>query len=270
MRYVKGSVILKLQDRELLHLVADAQYVTHSQLFQLTRLKTLESKREIFNWRTRRLTKNGLLRKHVTPYLDADVLYSVTPGAIAALERMGITYLGGYVEPGNDPQETLISHALEINEIRLALERSGILVSWTSEAFIRVLNLCPTLRYAKTYDAVVRVNLSRTVWSEFAIEYERSLKTEERYDAVVKRLADEKRLGTILYLASSYEVAAALRRYFQDTRQNVLLALVWKFEKELLDTQVDVAGSHLRMSLREALVTRAVGANAKAVRVMNG
>lgn len=255
MRYLKGSVILSFQDNELLHLVADAQYITHSQLFQLTRLKTLESKREIFNWRARRLVKTGLLRKHLTPYLGADVLYSVTPSAIAALERMGITYLGGYVEPENDPEETRISHVLEINEIRLALERSGILVSWAPEAFIRVLNLCPTLCYAKTYDAVVRVKLSHKV-SEFAIEYERSLKAQERYEMIVKMLADEKRLGVILYLASSYEVTATLRRYLQNTRQNVLVGLAGEFKKDLLDTQVDVAGSYLRLPLREALVIR--------------
>ena len=49
MRYLKGSVSLKFRDRELLHLVADARYITHSQLFQLIRLKALEFKRAIFN-----------------------------------------------------------------------------------------------------------------------------------------------------------------------------------------------------------------------------
>jgi hypothetical protein len=88
-RYLKGSVSLKFRDRELLHLVADARYITHSQLFQLIRLKALEFKRAIFNWRVRRLVNSGLLRKQVVPCLGTDALYSITRGGIQALEEMG-------------------------------------------------------------------------------------------------------------------------------------------------------------------------------------
>jgi hypothetical protein len=77
MRYLKGSVSLEFRDKELLHLVADARYITHSQLFQLLRLKALEFKRAVFNWRVRRLVNSGLLRKQVVPYLGTDALYSI-------------------------------------------------------------------------------------------------------------------------------------------------------------------------------------------------
>jgi hypothetical protein len=223
---------MTLQDKEVLHLVADARYVTHSQLFRLTRLKALEVKRAVFNWRARRLVKSGLLRKQVIPYLGMDVLYSITNSGIEALEEMGITYLGGgYVKEDKTPNELQLRHVLEINQIRLALECSAALLSWTSEAFIRVLNLCPTLRYAKTYDAVVRVALGDNVYSEFAIEYERSVKSEQRYEKIVQAIDGETRLHVILYLISSYEVGATLRPYFQNARQTVLLAHVDKFKQ---------------------------------------
>ena len=255
MRYLKGSLVLTIQDKELLHLAADARYITHSQLFRLTRLKTLEVKREVFNWRTRRLVKSGLLRKQVIPYLGMDVLYSITNSGIEALEVMGITYLGGgYVKEEKAPTELQLRHVLEINQIRLALECSELLQSWTPEAFIRVLNLCPTLRYAKTYDAVVRLALGDNVYSEFAIEYERSVKSEQRYQKIVQAVAEEKRLNVILYLTSSYEIAATLRPYFQNARQTVLFAHVEKFKQDVLDSQVDVAGSYRRLPLREALL----------------
>ena len=63
MRYLKGSVSLRHQDRELLHAVADARYMTHSQLFQLARLHLVEFNRPVFNWRVRRLVNTGLLRE---------------------------------------------------------------------------------------------------------------------------------------------------------------------------------------------------------------
>lgn len=255
MRYLKGSLELKFQDRELLHLVADARYIKHSQLFQLSLLKTAEYNRPIFNWRIRRLVAGGLLRKLVIPQFGkTDALYSVTRGGIDALEWMGITYLGGgYVEQDKPPSDMQLCHVLELNDIRLALECSGLLQSWTPEVFIRVLNLCPGLRYAKTYDAVVKVALGTGIASEFAIEYERTLKSERRYESVVEAIAAEKRLQVILYLTSSYEVASTLRSYLQNVKARILLARVENFKKDLLDTEVELVGTYKRLPLRDVL-----------------
>jgi hypothetical protein len=259
MRYLKGSLDLKFQDRELLHLVADARYIKHSQLFQLSLLKTAEYRRAIFNWRIRRLVTGGLLRKLVLPQFGkTNALYSVTRGGFDALEWMGITYLGGgYVEQDKQPSDMQLCHVLELNEIRLALECSGILQSWTPEVFIRVLNLCPSLRYAKTYDAVVKVSLGDGPACEFAIEYERTLKSERRYESVAEAIANEKRLQAILYLTPSYDVASTLRSLLQHVQARILLAHVDKFKRDLLDTQVDVIGSYERIPLRAALTNLA-------------
>jgi hypothetical protein len=252
-RYLKGSVSLRDRDRELLHLVADARYMTHGQLFQMARLKALEFERPIFNWRVRRLVNSGLLRKQVVPYLGADALYSITRGGVQALEEMGITYLGGYGEREKDPTEAQVPHVLELNRIRLALERSRALMVWIPEVFIRVVNLSPTLCYAKAYDAVAKVSLGGGVWAEFAIEYERTLKSEQKYEKIVEAIESERRLHTILYLTPSYELLASLRWYFERARHDVLFALVEDFKKDVLDTQVDLARAFRRMTLRDAL-----------------
>ena len=267
MRFLKGSISLQVRDQGLLHIVADARYITHSQLFQLARLKALEFQRAVFNWRVRRLVNSGLLRKQVVPFLGADGLYSITRGGIQALEEMGITYLGGYVERERDPQEVQIPHVLELNRIRFALERSGALLFWVPETFIRVLNLSPVFCYAKAYDAVAKVILGDGMSAEFAIEYERTLKSEQKYEKILEALASERRLHTILYLTPSYEIAATLRRYFQRARHQILCALADDFKREILDTQVDLAGTYHRMTLREALLqnaTRSEGASPRA------
>jgi hypothetical protein len=75
---------------------------------------------------------------------------------------------------------------LELNRIRLALERSGTLALWVPETFIRVVNLSPTFCYAKVYDAMATVDLCNKVWAEFAIEDERTLKTEQKYAKIFK------------------------------------------------------------------------------------
>ena len=266
MRYLKGSVSLRDRDRELLHLVADARYMTHGQLYQLARLRALEFKPPVFNWRVRRLVNSGLLRKQVVPYLGTDALYFIARGGIHALEEMGIRYLGGYVERKKDPTEAQIPHVLELNRIRIALERSRALVSWIPEVFIRVVNLSPTLCYAKAYDAVAKVSLGDGVWAEFAIEYERTLKSEQKYEKILEAIESERRLHTILYLTPSYEILASLRWYFERTRHDVPFALVEDFKKDVLDTQVDFAGAFRRMTLREALAPSTSQVKASAFR----
>lgn len=253
MRYLKGSLDLNFQDRELLHLVADAQYITHSQLFELMRLKTFEARRPIFNWRTRRLVNSGLLRKLVVPQFSKNALYSITEAGVEALEMMGVTYLGGYVEHDAPPDKMRVSHLLEINEIRIALEHSGALVSWTAEAFIRVLKLSPSFRYAKTYDAVARVHLGNDVCVSVAIEFERSLKGKDRYQHLVEVLATEERVQAILFLTTSFEVSAPLRRYLRGTRPPALLGRLDAFKKSMLDAEVEAPGSYSTVQLREAL-----------------
>jgi hypothetical protein len=257
MRYLRGSVFLKMRDRELLHLVADARYITHDQLFQLGRLKALEFKRAIFNWRVRRLVNCGLLRKQVVPYLGADALYSISRAGVQALEEMGVTYLGGYVDREKGPHAAQIPHVLELNRIRLALERSGALVFWVPETFIRVVNLSPTFCYAKAYDAVARVDLGDGRPAEFAIEYERTLKSEQKYAKILEVIEGERRVRTILYLTPSYEILFTLRWRFERSRCEILLALVDDFKRHVLDTQVDLAGAHRRTTLREALARSA-------------
>ncbi len=253
MRYLKGSISLNLRDRELLHSVADARYITHDQLFQLARLKALEFKRAIFNWRVRRLVKSGLLRKKVVPYLGTDALYWITRSGIQALEEMGVTYLGGIVEREKEPRGAQIPHVLELKRIRLALEGSRALVLWVPETFIRAVNLSPALGYAKAYDAVAKVSLGGGASAEFAIEYERTLKSAQKYAKILEAIESERRVQTVLYLTPSYEILFTLRWYFERARREIFFALVDDFKKDVLDTQVDLARTFRRMTLREAL-----------------
>jgi len=263
-RYLKGSISLRDRDRDLLHFVADARYITHTQLFQLARLKAIEFDRPVFNWRVRRLVNHGLLRKQVVPYLGADALYSITRAGIHGLEGMGIMYLGGYVEREKDPAEVQLPHILELNRIRLALERSQTLVNWTPEVMVRVLNLSPALGYAKAYDAVATVRIGSGMMAEFAIEYERTLKSEQKYEKILEAIDAERRLHTILYLAPSFEILSTLRCSFERARHDIVFALVNRFERDVLATEVDLAKVSQRMTLEQALSRSAAEAKRSA------
>jgi hypothetical protein len=150
-----------------------------------------------------------------------------------------------------------LRHVLELNEIRLALECSDSPQNWTSEPFIRVLNLSSVLRYAKIYDAVARVSLGEGLVCDFAIEYERTLKSEQRYETVIEAIANEKRLNVVLYLTSSYEVAATLQANLKALKGKAFFAHAEDFKRKLLDTEVAPADEYRSSSLRSVLMRAA-------------
>jgi hypothetical protein len=254
MRYQKGSISLNEQkDKGILTRVADSRYITHSQLFELLWADLVESNRKVYNWRIRRLVTRGLLRKQVVPYLNGEALYSISRAGIQALERLGVYYLGANLDHEKDPNEFQIPHALELNNIRLALARTCSLVHWVPESFIRVRNLSPVSTYAKIYDGIATVLLQGSM-VDFAIEYERTLKSQAKYDKIYEAIESEKRLKTFLYLVPSYDLQYDLVHEFQTTRKWMLFGLIDQFKREVFNTKVYTPALRREVVLEHALL----------------
>lgn len=260
MRYQKGSVGLNdRKDKAILTLVADSRCITHSQLFGLATADFVESNRRVFNWRVRRLIKHGLVRKQVIPFLNGEALYTISRAGIQALEQLGVYYLGANLDREKDPNEFQIPHALELNNIRLALARTNLLVQWVPESFIRVLNLSPAHAFSKVYDGIASVVLP-VGQVDFAIEYERTLKSQPKYEKIREAIESEKRLDVFLYLVPTYQLLWALTHEFYNTKRLVFFGLADQFKQQAFDARVRTASYH-ESSFRDALTKVATVAN---------
>jgi len=87
-----------------------------------------------------------------------------------------------------------LRHSLDLNEIHLALKRTGALVYWMAETEIRSRNDLTTAGYWKYYDAVVAVRLGGQD-CRFALEYERTPKAARQYLSVRHRIEQEKSIA---------------------------------------------------------------------------
>jgi hypothetical protein len=193
-----------------------------------------------------------LVRKQFVPILHGEALYSIYRSGIQALERLGTYYLGANLERETEAHEFQVPHALEVNNIRLALLRTRQLWSWIPESFIRILNVSPISAYAKVYDGIAEVNLEgRTV--KFAVEYERTLKSPTKYEKIRAAIEAEKRLNIFLYLVPELALLFNLTYEFTRSRQLVLLALIDEFKRQGFGTRVRWAG-YRTASLQEALL----------------
>ena len=173
MRYQKGCIALsRTRDYPLLRQVLRARFITHSQLFEFMRLDYCETSHHAFNNRVLRLVRQSLLLKHEVCFLGRGAVYSIADLGASHLVGMGESYAGPIRGLSQEKCPAGLQHALELNDIHLALKGSGGLVTWTAETEIRSRNELTNARLGKNYDALVRVRVGE-VESRFALEYER-------------------------------------------------------------------------------------------------
>jgi len=253
--HYKGALAINAyRDIPLLRQIRDSTVITHSQLFRFMLLGHYESRRDVFNWRLRRLVNHGFVKRHQVPHVSPDYLYSISNPGSHCLEQHGDSYLpSGTRTTLNRVESSHFSHDLQLNDIHLALLEDGTLRSWIPERKLRSLIDQTLSPYVKAYDAVVEVGLG-TGQLRFALEYEQTQKEMRRYLEVRQALERERNMGLVLYLVPTSSLVANISQHFNGCRQRICFALVQEFKKDLFETQVRQSGGILNRSLREALL----------------
>ena len=253
MRYIKDCISLNVEhDYPLLRQVLHAGFVTHEQLFEFMQLGQHESSRSTFNWRARRLTAYGLIARHTVPSLGKTYVYSITPEGALELASTGERFLITPAKSNRSDKELQVVHSLELSNIHLSLLRAGLLARWVPEIQIRSRNTMMDFAIAKDYDAIVTVRLEERD-ATFALEYERSAKSETHYAEIVDKIESERELDRFLYLASSEQVLRCVSWQFRNSKRHVCFGFLADWHQRLLDTEVFDWKCHQYRPLRAAL-----------------
>jgi len=154
---------------------------------------------------------------------------------------------------GSKPPCTSVLHALDLNEIHLALKGTGVLVQWRPDSQVRSRNELTSTGYAKDYDAIVRVQID-AVESEFALEYERTPKAKHRYEFIRNKIEHEDQLRRFVLIAANYHLLNYVACIFDVTRRAVYFGLLADILHRRLDMDILDASRTRQRSLREALL----------------
>ena len=229
------------RDGKVLEIVATAKWITHRQLSEIAKIIRLEKNdnRKVFEWRVRRLSELGLLKKQRPPFLNQAILYSITKNGIFRLETMGMHPRSLASDRDEPESEHFIPHALELNRIWISLLRSGMLSRWLPDSAIRVLRRAGNQEYAKVYDAVATLREGYEL-CKIGIEYERSLKTIDKYQEIGSKLADERGVQAVLYLCPNNEILRTITDVFFRSRKTVIVALMEDFVANPLGGRAEV------------------------------
>lgn len=253
MRYAKGTLALNFdRDIPLLLHVRNSKFITHQQLFAFLQFASLEHSRNSFNWRIQRLLQSAYLSACRGHFGRGTVIYSITASGLLQLEDHGHFASVLNSKTKRLPHASLVHHSLELNEIHLALLRAQLLVRWQSDVETASANTVTRSPLEKDYDAVVDV-WNGAELARFAVEYERTLKSARRYDQIRSVLAQEGRIGCILYLTSGTELATYLADELSGLPKRVGFATAPEFRQGLLDTPVTTQPCKPKVAFRQLL-----------------
>lgn len=252
MRYWKGSIALSsTRDYPLLRQVLHSGFITHSQLFEFLRLDYCVSSRNAFNNRILRLVKHGLLIRHAVPFINREAVYSVSETGASELLSKGEYYARtDHRRSGNGRSQ--LKHSLDLNEIHLALKRTGTLVYWAPETEIRSRNDLTAGGYSKYYDAIVMVRLGGQD-RKFALEYERTPKAARHYVTVRERIEMETQIAQFLYLVPNYDLLWFVADKLFNCKRAVYFGLLRDFLQQTLALPVRRNGSPASVPLTSVL-----------------
>ena len=114
----------------LLRQVLRSTFVTHRQLYELLKLDYHTHSRNAFNNRVLRLVRNKYLVRDEIPYRTQGYVYSISDKGASELIGLGEYYTSPTCRPKDGQIPKAVFHAIELNEIHLALKRSEQLVRW--------------------------------------------------------------------------------------------------------------------------------------------
>jgi len=237
MRYPKGSLDLSItHDYPVLRQIARSRFVTHNQLFDLTRALTDNQSRSSFNWRLRRLGEHGFVLRHTLTSSRGQYVYSITCSGADYLIGKGDN--AAMCAEDERPKNIAVraQHSIDLNEIQLALLRAGLLIRWVPEGEIRSENELLLHSYTKDYDAVVTLRLEGTTVA-VGLEYERTRKLERHYDAIAAKMKAERYVDQFLYLTANEHLLKLVSWSFRNSDVRVYFGLLADWHRRLLEME---------------------------------
>jgi hypothetical protein len=206
-----SKVILEpTKDLALLKTVRDCRFITSFQLFEFAKASDIANSRGSFYWRIGRLVECGLVQT-VTLQIGKYRIYTITRQGLRELENRQECLLSLTSNARVLTKRDEISHALLLNDIRRTFEQQFPVKWWRTDLQVRAANLAAR-KYAKDYDAVFSVERSGAGENSLtvAVEYERTLKAEDRYTEIRNILSGESSIDMLFYLCASADMLPLL------------------------------------------------------------
>lgn len=226
-------------DVTLLAVVRDSTFITRPQL------DAILSDTEVRSSRDRRIKKlhdigQLAILPQCFPY-PGRVFY-ITNDGLMTLQSAGMPMISVSSETESTAMMSQVPHYLGINEIHLAYRHYFRLKKWIGDRRLKSLNIAAADRTQKDYDAIVEtVSIANgTSINRFGVEYERTLKSEERYVEIREVISKEKQIHGLIYFVDTDEIATRIAQLVHSEHLPVAVLVLRSFQQRGINANARV------------------------------
>ena len=247
------------RDLPLLQLVRDATFISRQQIELLIAGRTQELNYDNRNRRIANLVKRDQLQicHECFPYPGR--IFTITHAGLNTLQISGMGILSVTADTEMLADIRQMPHFLGLNEIEIAAREALSVRRWIGDRQLKSLNIAANRPTQKDYDSIAEIAApsGSDAVIYLGIEYERTIKSKDRYAQIRKKLDAERQIQGLLYFVDNEENAVILSREVYSALVPVGVVIVSQFQSDGVNATLRVVQdrSIVRTSVKDYLTS---------------
>ena len=256
----KGKYLLNpKKDLPLLQLIRDATFISRQQIELLIAGRTEEVNYRCRNRRLERLVELNQIQIYPQCLPYPGRIFAITQAGINTLQVTGMGILSVSADTETLADVGQVPHFIGLNQIEIAARKAFGVRRWIGDRQLKSLNIASNRPTQKDYDSIAEIaspsDSNAIIY--LGIEYERTIKSKDRYAQIRKKLEAERQIQGLLYFADTETNASLLSREVYSATVPVGVVIASQFQTNGVDAMLLVVQdrSVIRVSVQDYIAS---------------
>ena len=256
----KGKYLLNpKKDLPLLQLIRDATFISRQQIELLIAGRTEEVNYRCRNRRLERLVELNQIQIYPQCFPYPGRIFAITQAGINTLQVTGMGILSVSADTETLADVGQVPHFIGLNQIEIAARKAFGIRQWIGDRQLKSLNIAANRPTQKDYDSIAEIaspsDSNAIIY--LGIEYERTIKSKDRYAQIRKKLEAERQIQGLLYFADTETNASLLSREVYSATVPVGVVIASQFQTNGVDAMLLVVQdrSVIRVSVQDYIAS---------------
>ena len=256
----KGKYLLNpKKDLPLLQLIRDATFISRQQIELLIAGRTEEVNYRCRNRRLERLVELNQIQIYPQCFPYPGRIFAITQAGINTLQVTGMGILSVSADTETLADVGQVPHFIGLNQIEIAAMKAFGVRRWIGDRQLKSLNIASNRPTQKDYDSIAEIaspsDSNAIIY--LGIEYERTIKSKDRYAQIRKKLEAERQIQGLLYFADTETNASLLSREVYSATVPVGVVIASQFQTNGVDAMLLVVQdrSVIRVSVQDYIAS---------------
>ena len=256
----KGKYLLNpKKDLPLLQLIRDATFISRQQIELLIVGRTEEVNYRCRNRRLERLVELNQIQIYPQCFPYPGRIFAITQAGINTLQVTGMGILSVSADTETLADVGQVPHFIALNQIEIVARKAFGVRRWIGDRQLKSLNIASNRPTQKDYDSIAEIaspsDSNAVIY--LGIEYERTIKSKDRYAQIRKKLEAERQIQGLLYFADTETNASLLSREVYSATVPVGVVIASQFQTNGVDAMLRVVQdrSVIRVSVQDYIAS---------------